>query len=507
MTNILKGPVQGHIFKYLIGGSDTKTSDVIIQCSDGVMPTHKLVLASISKMFKAVFKEDTWDEPISVIIPDSTLEETSMLMKDIYKGFDNSKNLETYLSLALALGILKANTVKVSNPSKSHTLLKNITSAVKQLNKEDPKEKMNVTMNNTKFDDSIDNNLINEVKEELYPDIKLIENNSDIEHEEQFFANSIKESERDDDDRPQSKAKKIRTGIQKINSAAKNQYFDFHGDPSKPDTATCKLCGKEMKSKSRETSYHMRVFHNEIYSTFTAMKEDRSRKASEYYYLKEDDTGKAVCYLCGIELLFGNIYRHLAQKHQIGGGYTLAKNQTYVCPKCGKEIKKSNIPALKKHKLGNCHQSSGECPKCGKAFEERRNKKCPCGWVNQNWGKDKKYICNLCGEQFCQESSLTKHTEICKQYADEGLTKGRVCRGCNREFARFAELRKHILYSTVCSNQPDQRIPCTQCNKKFLTEKLLNIHMRVHTGETPFHCQTCDRKFKFASQYNNHKCQ
>ena len=68
----------GNIISYLnsslFHGNDT-TADVLIHCSNGIIPTHRLVLASISKMLLTIFKQDTWDEPILMKIPDVTIEE------------------------------------------------------------------------------------------------------------------------------------------------------------------------------------------------------------------------------------------------------------------------------------------------------------------------------------------------------------------------------------------------------------------------------------------------
>ena len=65
----------GFILKYLRSlledGNDTN-ADVFIHCSNGVLPTHRLVLASISRMLLTVFKQDTWDEPIVIILPHFT---------------------------------------------------------------------------------------------------------------------------------------------------------------------------------------------------------------------------------------------------------------------------------------------------------------------------------------------------------------------------------------------------------------------------------------------------
>uniref|UniRef100_A0A8D8LQQ5 Zinc finger protein 236 n=1 Tax=Cacopsylla melanoneura TaxID=428564 RepID=A0A8D8LQQ5_9HEMI len=77
-----------------------------------------------------------------------------------------------------------------------------------------------------------------------------------------------------------------------------------------------------------------------------------------------------------------------------------------------------------------------------------------------------------------------------------------ACTECDRRFNVESALRVHVL-----THAEDRvRFPCHVCNNVYACASSLKIHMRLHTGSQPFICpiKGCEMRFRISSRCKEH---
>lgn len=114
------------------------------------------------------------------------------------------------------------------------------------------------------------------------------------------------------------------------------------------------------------------------------------------------------------------------------------------------------------------------------------------------------YRCPSCPAMYANANAFTKHMR------EKHFVKVYTCRQCEEFFETLSQLFLHARRSHVDAKKPKRnpanfKFHCDQCNYMTNNGGTMEHHKRAHTGEKPYVCDVCNKRFAQKANMKTHR--
>ncbi|KAI1884905.1 hypothetical protein AGOR_G00214710 [Albula goreensis] len=116
--------------------------------------------------------------------------------------------------------------------------------------------------------------------------------------------------------------------------------------------------------------------------------------------------------------------------------------------------------------------------------------------------------CPYCDRGYKRLTSLKEHIKYRHEKNEENFT----CPLCSYSFAHRTQLERHMAthkpgreqHQLLSQGAGNRKFKCTECGKAFKYKHHLKEHLRIHSGEKPYECPNCKKRFSHSGSYSSH---
>ncbi|XP_045456544.1 zinc finger protein 501-like [Melitaea cinxia] len=186
---------------------------------------------------------------------------------------------------------------------------------------------------------------------------------------------------------------------------------------------------------------------------------------------------------------------HMIDKHPSEA--TAGTIKKHVCPDCGVAFKAPS--QLRSHMVKHTGARNYYCVECDKGFKSnnslKQHLKIAAPHVNY---LELPLKCDHCDKRFSVRRDLVRHSNRVHLNI-----KPFQCDKCDKAYVNLWSLTEHKRFTHEGHRRP-LNFPCPFCDKVFSRNATRKSHIRTHTGERPFACNSCPAKFSQAGVLATH---